>query len=212
MALPLTKRRLRTGGPKAGLPVSAPLRREAANLLDLQLWCWGLDIRRPQGNALIGFGFQRIPVAEGGRGTSAYQKPLDEGRTLVLWGSGLVLTDPVVGAVAVRRFEFRLSFDRSPTLTSELLAAGSVPELGPILDPDDCGRAHRLVLSVFEAIIAYESWAIDHLGPGERQRGINAWPKLRIPAEQLVSTWQDIANRWRVGMPLQSSPTRADLS
>lgn len=209
--MPTKKRRPRSGGPQAGLSVPASLRREAAGLLDQQLWCWGLDIRRPEGNALIAFGFERVPVAGGIRGSNAYVATVGEGITLGLWGSGLVFAKGPIGAVAISRFAFGASFSRSHELTTAMRSAGAVPELGPIVDQDANDRANVLIRSAIDAIIAYEEWAMGALGLAYRTRCVASWQKRQTPADQIVGAWRSIGERWNANQstrPILQGMTR----
>ena len=49
------------------------VRKIGTTLLDQQLWCWGQDIRRTEGNALLAYGFTKHRPLEGKHGSTAYE-------------------------------------------------------------------------------------------------------------------------------------------
>ncbi len=177
--------------------IPSDFRREAARLLDQQMWCWGQDIRVLQGNGLIRYGFDRYRVAPGVTGSTAYSKLDEAGRQLALWGSGLFLGAPGLGGVALRRFDFKPTYtDRSSLLASEL-CGGVVPTFRATAEPTESGKSVELVREILDAIVLYERWAFDELGVDHRRRCVAAWPKASVPAEKMVATWESLHNRWQ---------------
>jgi hypothetical protein len=61
-----------------------PIRRRGAELLHLQCWLWGCDIRRAEGNLLLAYGFSRQRPPSGAAGSSAYLMALESGVCVVL--------------------------------------------------------------------------------------------------------------------------------
>ncbi|MEM9657068.1 MAG: hypothetical protein AAF961_01795, partial [Planctomycetota bacterium] len=65
----------------------AELQQHAVDLLSQQVWCWGRDILRPEGNWLIEVGFERVePPADRQDCSSVYALRLPLGRCVVLRG------------------------------------------------------------------------------------------------------------------------------
>ena len=57
----------------------------AISLLSQQIWAWGQDVRRKQGNLLIEFGFERVkPPADVEIEDSVYTLRLTKNRTIIL--------------------------------------------------------------------------------------------------------------------------------
>ncbi|MCS6839908.1 MAG: hypothetical protein NZ701_03935 [Roseiflexus sp.] len=65
----------------------AHLQQRGAELLHLQCWLWGCDIRRPEGNLLLEYGFSRQRPPAGATGSSAYLRTADPDTVIVLGGS-----------------------------------------------------------------------------------------------------------------------------
>src|SRR4051812_22267139 len=100
-----------------GCALSRETRRLAARLLDLQLWCWGRDIARREGNALLAHGFARHPPPAGAPLNSAYTLRISAGETVSLRALGLFYGQSQRGGVFVPRRGFE------PQLT----AVGDLP-------------------------------------------------------------------------------------
>ncbi|CAN5889833.1 hypothetical protein BH23PLA1_BH23PLA1_41960 [soil metagenome] len=178
---------------RPALPIPEPLRREAVRLLDQQMWCWGQDIRCPAGNALIRYGFQRLPVAPGITGCTAYAKPGEAGGQFVVWGSGLFFGSPGDGGLALRRLEFRPTWTPRDTLAIPLLTAGAVPSFHQSADVE---RLARLIQGAIDQIVAYESWAAETLGQDHRCQCVATWKKSTVPADQIIPAWKALLERW----------------
>ncbi|CAN5900555.1 hypothetical protein BH23PLA1_BH23PLA1_03650 [soil metagenome] len=176
------------------IEIPEPLRQKAARLLDQQMWCWGQDIRCPAGNALVRYGFERIPVAPGISGCTAYERIVPAGGQLVLWGSGLFHGDSADGGVALRRLEFRPTWTPLTRLPMALLTAGAVPCFDVVGDQE---RVTRLLGAAVEEIIAYETWAAVSLGADHRCRCVAAWSRAIVPADQIIPAWRALADLWR---------------
>ena len=64
--------------------------KHAVGLLSQQIWCWGRDILRPEGNWLIEIGFDRMePPKDHTDCTSVYTRQLATERRIVLRGFGV---------------------------------------------------------------------------------------------------------------------------
>ena len=69
------------------------VRKTGTLLLDQQLWCWGQDIRRVDGNALLAYGFTRHRPPEGEHGSPAYEWRGSGRSRVILWGFGFFYGD-----------------------------------------------------------------------------------------------------------------------
>ena len=81
---------------------SGPFGRHFEALVKLQMWCFGYDIRRPEGNLLLRFGFERSKLPTGQYGSSYYSKVLDSTHTMHLWGFAMALERPGIGLLVKR--------------------------------------------------------------------------------------------------------------
>jgi hypothetical protein len=81
--------------------------RIASVLLDQQMWCWGRDIVRSEGNLLLQFGFRKERPPATVSGCTAYILTPFPGCQLILWGFGLFFGLESSGGVFLRRYEFK---------------------------------------------------------------------------------------------------------
>jgi hypothetical protein len=181
----------------ARLRMTPRLRRDGADLLNQQLWCWGYDIRRDAGNLLIAHGFERVPAPEGSSWRSAYHLTLEPGRGVSLWGFGMLYCDAEHGALFLKRFGFqpRLLPDAVPPRTcfiQEHLPAQRTPTT-----PSECREALLLLRDALEWIAAYETWVLDTAGCAHRQAALDAWRALRkrvlTSADGMPQAWHEMA-------------------
>ena len=64
------------------------------DLLSQQIWCWGRDILRPEGNVLLEQGFERlIAPPDKANKKNIYALSPASGRTVILRGFGIVYID-----------------------------------------------------------------------------------------------------------------------
>jgi hypothetical protein len=174
-----------------------PIRRRGAELLHLQCWLWGCDIRRAEGNLLLAYGFSRQRPPSGAAGSSAYLMALESGVCVVLWGFGAFYGNPAEGGVYLRRYEFTpvrtapLNAQRLPWLPDRIRPADIPPE------PDVRQRMHRQFVALLEWIAQYEMWVRNTYGLAYRRRCAEESTKhtFRIAIEQLVEEWQHLAHR-----------------
>lgn len=172
--------------------VPTEVRRRGRVLLNQQLWLWGQDIRRPEGNALLEYGFERTRPPEGQKGSNTYTCQPAPGTVVTLWAFGLSYARADRGAVFLPRFTF----------TPRLVAAEAPP--GVIWSPTqlpDCraprgarewARAHRLFIPALRWIADYECWIAGRLGLPYRRACVEAWPKVRVPADRLADAWAQL--------------------
>ena len=77
----------------------------AKNLLSQQVWCWGRDICREEGNWLLSVGFQRLePPAGNEKSYSTYMLELPNERCVFLSGSGVFYSDIRYGSIFITRY------------------------------------------------------------------------------------------------------------
>ncbi|MDW8233758.1 MAG: hypothetical protein RMJ54_13350 [Roseiflexaceae bacterium] len=182
---------------RACLSLPAHLQQHGAELLHLQCWLWGCDIRRSEGNLLLEYGFRRQRPPAGATGSSAYLRTADRDTVIVLWGFGAFCGSPVNGGVYLKRYEFapryipRIDTQRLPWLPDQVHAA-VIP-----LEPDVQQQMHRQFISLLEWIAQYETWVIERCSLDYRRECAASWngPPFRIPVERLIEEWQCLAQQ-----------------
>ncbi|GIW83540.1 MAG: hypothetical protein KatS3mg106_053 [Gemmataceae bacterium] len=184
------------------------LRRHGAQLLDQQMWCWGRDIVRPEGNLLCAYGFSRYRYAKQFSSdgymyldgnpkhkvaTSGYTFIRNDGVWIGLWGWGMLYGNSQEGTVFLHRFDF----------TPIWINITSVPQ--NLRGPDDLhtfrvGKARdlsvilpRLFTAALNWAASYERWVLDVAGLDYRSACVAQWPKAVVPASDMAMAWSYLA-------------------
>jgi len=175
-------------------------------LLDQQLWFLGHDIRHPEGNALLRFGFTRQRSASGG-GTTCYRFAscdghrddgtavgqsaiVPHGDELLCWGFGLyhgeVASPMTVADTSVRRdtpagvLLFRHAASARLVWPAVCLPLHKPSEL-PRLDLPQTEREReqlcRCVVRLARTLFRYEQWVAEALGVAYRTQVMDALPR-----------------------------------
>jgi hypothetical protein len=98
-------------------------------LLGQQLWCWGRDIARPQGNLLVEFGFRRHRANDLDRdGSSCYRIDADA-QHVALWGFGMFYGRRGWGGLYLDRFSFRPQWANIEALSLGIHTTHELPPL-----------------------------------------------------------------------------------
>jgi len=169
--------------------------RRAAPLLNQQCWCWGCDIRRPEGNLLLEYGFTRRRVPPGKLGSSAYTLELGDA-AVVLWGFGLFWGQRPFGGVFLPRIGFApLLMDTAepPSEAFELrqLSAATTANSG-----QDWICLCTLLDRALSWVAGYETWVCNTCGPDYRVACVGAWRKRVLPAADMPALWNELAVRF----------------
>ena len=158
--------------------------REGKLLLDQQCWCWGQDIRHPEGNLLLKHGFVR-ERHESDKDLSRYAFPLAPARQgeVVLWAFGLFYD----GTWLLRQdFKIRLA-------PSESTAS---PDIWTVRDaethyPATVEEGERLR----EKLCAACLWIADYeetIPLAWRAETLRRWDKKSIPAGEQARRWRNL--------------------
>lgn len=183
-------------------PSRGDLRRWATDLFDQQLWCWGRDISRPEGNVLLDMGMCRYRSTEPKHGT-LYKATLQGDAEVWLWGFGLLYREPGVGCVFLRRKGFDpLLVERPPEQPVH-----RAEDIGPLVRPAGESRAvaRELVRGAATWIAGYEHWVAESLGIDYRRAVLEARDKESIvPATAMAASWERLAKKsFRLSIPQQ---------
>lgn len=174
--------------------MTGEFQRWATALLDQQLWCWGRDIARSEGNVLLGVGFHRHRPPDTRYGSSTlYRARLDSGAEAWLWGFGLLYRDPALGCVFLRRYGFNPALlDRPPELVHR------AEHLGPLIRPTTATRlaACALIRGVAEWVAGCEHRVAESYGIKFRAAALVArsTPPV-VPARGMAAGWGRLAQK-----------------
>lgn len=165
------------------------------SLLSQQIWCWGQDILRPQGNWLTKVGFQKLAApADRDNCSSVYTLDLPQGRRVVLRGFGVFYGDDQHGGVFLQRYEFEPRYTPHAALECPPWSTTDLPALKV---PTDKQRASStaLTLGLVDWIRAYEANVAEQLGIAYRQATIDRWSNSKQPivsAAEMANAWQSL--------------------
>ncbi len=188
-------------------------RRTGTVLFDQQMWCWGRDVVRPEGNLLIAYGFTRCGreselfprerwISAGGGpeqrvSTSGYV--LRPSETVPpywvgLWGWGMLYGTSRTPTLFLRRFTFEprlLSLTSPPTSTVDPddLQADTLPP-----HANQRSELRSLFAAALRWIAEYERWVEQTVGFAYRHRCVQQWFKKGIPAQEMTATWEQLAH------------------
>ncbi len=184
----------------------AALRRRATGLLDQQLWCWGRDIVRPDGNILLDLGMRRHRPADSTRERSLYTGRVAGNAEVWLWGFGLLYCTPDRGGVFLRRYGFDPLFVERPPEHPVFRPA----DIGPVTRPSTAsGRRNivALVRAAAEWMGSYEHWIAENFGIAYREAALAARDRPPVvPARDMAREWESVAKK---ANRLSAAPTPA---
>jgi len=191
--------------PRLKLP--RPLRRFATELLDQQMWCFGLDISRAPCNALLDYGFEkfRAPLNEDGSPTERapmYVRRDNNGSTTALWGFGVMFGEGCIasnnaessfGGVYINRHRFQpqyTPFAAPPKHTWKPLET----EKGLWLQHLPNTPAHRTIVAEgLRHLAEYEECLTHKFSCTFRTECIRLWQRPMLSGESTAQAWRDIA-------------------
>lgn len=175
---------------------------DAVTLLSQQLWCWGQDILRPQGNWLIETGFTRTPPPEDrGECASLYTLTLPGGRTILLRGFGVFYGDPQHGCIYLPRYKFQPFFTKLETLDRPPWSPDDLPRMSRPA-PSKRRACHTLVTDLIDWIWRYEAHVAAQLGVDYREHTLIDWDDGRrpcVPAEEFAQAWRGLLVEMQAG-------------
>lgn len=165
-------------------------RRVGTQLFDQQMWLWGQDVRHPDENALLRFGFERQPCPSKDKSGSAYVYQRDR-HYLVLWAFGLYLGHQHYGSIFLKRFQFAPKIGDAYHLTHMVWDPRDLPHMETPMEADRATLACLLDLAL-NWIAEYETWAQRTLSVGFRQSCVARWHKTQTPASAIIPAWQKL--------------------
>lgn len=178
--------------------VEPELLSDAVNLLSQQIWCWGRDIARPEGNWLLEIGFERIePPANRETCSSVYTLVLPHDRCVVLRGFGVFFGDVQRGGVFLPRFEFGPQYTALGKLKHPPWSTSDLPKLKAPTETQRNACA-MLTLDLIDWIWSYEVDIVERLGFEYRQSTLVQWKENKqpiVPAEEFAASWKLFARR-----------------
>ncbi|MCP4889395.1 MAG: hypothetical protein GY904_22625 [Planctomycetaceae bacterium] len=169
----------------------------AAGLLSQQIWCWGQDIKRTEGNWLLEIGFRRTtPPTQHENCASVYRLELPSGQRIVLRGFGVFFGDDRHGGIFVERFGFSPQLSRCSHLVVDPWSSEDLPPMRRPRDPSETIACRMLLLSLIDWIIDYEFTLRSRLGHAYRINSLQRWNNGKhycLASEHVMSAWRQLS-------------------
>lgn len=178
----------------------ADVRRCGRVLLNQQLWLWGQDIRRPEGNALIEHGFTRLKPPDGVRGSNTYVLQLPCGARVFLWAFGFCYQRPGCGGIFMPRFSFTPRLARCDDLPAAVWSATQLGAYRPPRDSRQWARAWSHFIPALRWVADYERWIGGARSSEYRRVCIDSWRQTQVHAACLGAEWEALAERCDMAM------------
>ena len=177
----------------------------ASRLLSQQVWCWGRDIERSEGNWLMEIGFDRIePEFKCDHCDSIYTLELPSGKRVMLRAFGVFYGNDQKEGIYLPRYDFLPKYSRRLNIKNPPWEKKDLPKLNfpNNLEVSNCTF---LVSELVNWIRTYEENVVNILGLDYRKSTLLEWIKIRglvIPAEDMVSEWKFLETQISEDSPL----------
>lgn len=176
---------------KTWLSFPNSIRKLGVDLLNQQMWLFGCDIRRREGNLLLKYGFEKFCPPVNIKGSTCYCKYLGKPEWLMLWGFGLYLQNENEIGLFLKRYEFtpRLMKFPSRVWNIEQMPCSHIPQC-----VDECEKSKSLMSKACAWMAEYETWVLQNAGPAYRKKCLDGWSlKMVCEPQEISSTWNQIA-------------------
>ena len=177
----------------------------AVKLLSQQVWCWGRDIERIEGNWLMEIGFERSePTFRGDNCDSIYSLELSNGKRVILRGFGVFYGNDQKEGIYLPRYEFLPKYLRRLNIKNIPWEKNDLPELY-FPNNSEVSNCVRLVTELVNWIRTYEENVANILGLDYRKSTLYEWQKIVgsiIPDEDMISEWKFLETKISENSPL----------
>ena len=189
-------RRKRPAGNRSGQGWCLPrtVQNFGLKLTAQQLWCWGQDIERREGNLLVQYGMTQQRYTGRDERSTCYR--LDDGQTVVcLWGFGLFFGQQDAGGLYLGRFDFCPQWTDTDVPGHAVHRSADLPTLCRPRGREQWECAHRLWHALQLWIADYEVWVRSEAGTEWRQACVKSWMRPFVRAGQMAPAWRFLARR-----------------
>lgn len=174
----------------------------AADLFNLQLWCWGCDIRHPGGNLLLSLGLDRLRPPKGCGAPSIYRTGVHPAGRVCLRGFGVFFGDDRWGGLFIRRYTFAPGLTSGADLEAPPWMSDDLPPMVPP-DANDAG-ARQLLRGLTGWIASYEEAIVTQNAADHRRQTLARWQNNTnaLSAELMAPAWRRLETLLAESFPL----------
>ena len=173
------------------------VRVHALRLLDLQLWCWGCDVRTADRNFLRAYGCERRQPPARGVGGSEYAWQGADGLRVTLWGYGVHVTRPAESGLFLRRFGFSPRWTAPGYVPHGCWHVQSWKKARAPRSLDEQAASLTRLHDLCAWIAAYETWLASQAESAWRMHCLGKWHKEAVvPADALIKAWLRLADHF----------------
>ena len=168
--------------------------RFGGQLMEQQLWCWGRDVERVEGNLLMEFGFERHRECEIDPQSTCYRLDCDE-LHVCLWGFGMFFGRRDLGGLFVNRFDFRPGWAPIESLAEGIHWPQELPAFTRPRGRSQWLRARELWSGLLGWIADYEAWVQNANGEAYRSKTVETWLRPFVRAEKMSAAWNFLSRQ-----------------
>lgn len=203
-------RRTRAG---QGWCVPRTVRTFGDRLMSQQVWCWGRDVERTEGNLLMQFGFERYRESETADGSTCYRLDQEE-LHVCLWGFGMFFGSRELGGLYLKRFDFIPVWGPVESVSLGVHWPDELPVFARPRGQSQWLRARKLWKRSLRWIAEYETWIRKTAGIHYRRHCVGTWLQPFVRAEKKAAAWRFLSRQnWQQpGQPLKQTLDQFTLS
>ena len=162
-------------------------------LLHQQLWFFGNDIKIPNKNLLVNYGFDQVRPPKYISGSTNYVCRTGEA-TLVLWGFGVFLSERNNQGVYIGRYNFYPRLIKDELLNFPICAPSNLSEMKYPESVEEWEYCFRLISEFFEWIASYELWVNWIMGGSYRKTCLKDWDQSIVSGDEMSWAWNKVAD------------------
>jgi len=171
--------------------------RELNSLISHQGWLWGKDVRCPEGNRLIAYGFERAPAPDNLVDCVTRYQYAAPDRTILLWSWGYTLFRPEWSeAIHVSRGGSGIHGVTRADFETPCWSYDDVKTRWRDLSPESV----RFIPEVLAWPGEFERWVQRLIGAEQRKQELREWKNARRSAARLPADWARLADTWPAGV------------
>ena len=163
-----------------------------AAILDLQMWCFGCDIRKTEGNLALQYGYKRLRPGNTAEGASRYFKQIDADHQIHLWGFAIVISNSSYG-LCIKRNQRTPIIAPITELRFDIWKPSDLPSFLPPQTDTERNEALKLLSVCAKELISYESAIEDIVGGSYRAQCLKQRRQSKIFGKlSLKNAWREL--------------------